>query len=395
MDVTLPWQALTGKPVTHRLVFTLRTYTHLMPSSEDRTRKAVDRVPGAHEPSRVPSMWPDGLRPAGARTSPGLTALPRGCGGRCNEAMIARFAALVRRRPVVSFFALAYLLSWGWWVPIGVAGGVVRGGDPWPTHMPGLLGPLLAAVAVTAVTGGRAAVGAYLRRLCRWRADRRATLMAFSPLAMLAAGLVAILLIEQDVPPWPEYFVISGLPSSVLPMLAGLIVLNGFGEEGGWRGFAQEHLQRRHGPVRAAVITALAWAGWHAPLFVILASFRGFDPLVLPGFFLGMAAGAFVLAQVYNTAGGGVAAAACWHVTYNLASATAAASGTLAAITTTVVMVWAAILLVMAYRAARRRAPSPLLGGRSIRPDDVDDVFPVPRGRPPDAVPGGLGKGGG
>ncbi|SIS24114.1 hypothetical protein SAMN05421833_1504 [Microbispora rosea] len=28
--------------------FTLRTYTHLMPSSEDRTRKAVDSALGAH-----------------------------------------------------------------------------------------------------------------------------------------------------------------------------------------------------------------------------------------------------------------------------------------------------------------------------------------------------------
>jgi integrase len=30
--------------------FTLRTYTHLMPSSEDRTRTAVDRAFGTGEP---------------------------------------------------------------------------------------------------------------------------------------------------------------------------------------------------------------------------------------------------------------------------------------------------------------------------------------------------------
>lgn len=72
------------------------------------------------------------------------------------------------------------------------------------------------------------------------------------------------------------------------------------------RGFAQERLQRRLGPVRAALLTALAWAGWHAPLFVILASFRGFSTTLLPGFFLGMVAGGIVLAHGYNAAGGSI-----------------------------------------------------------------------------------------
>ena len=184
---------------------------------------------------------------------------------------------------------------------------------------------------------------------------------------MLAAGLAALWLSGRPPGPrWADLFVISGLPAAALPMLAGLVVLNGFGEEGGWRGFAQERLQRRHGPVRAALVTALAWAGWHGPLFVILASFRGFSAAVLPGFFLGMLAGAVVLAYVYNAAGGGIAAAACWHVTYNLSSASAAASGTAAAVATTFVMIWAVALLAASYRATRRGTPSPLFGGRSL-----------------------------
>jgi membrane protease YdiL (CAAX protease family) len=265
---------------------------------------------------------------------------------------------------VASFVALAYLLSWSWWIPVALGGGVVRGGDPWPTHMPGLLGPLLAAVAVTAAVGGRPALTRYGRRLLRWRGGWRTALLVASPLVMLAAGLLAARLEGRTAPRWADLFVISGLPAAALPMLAGLVLLNGFGEEGGWRGFAQEQLQRRHGPVRAALLTALAWAGWHAPLFVILASFRGFSAALLPGYFLGMLAGALVLAYVYNAAGGSVAAAAGWHVAYNLSSASAAAAGTVAAVSTTVVMCWAAALLVAGYRANRRGSPSPLLAGR-------------------------------
>lgn len=274
--------------------------------------------------------------------------------------MIAPPFTVLRRWPVTSFFVLAYLLSWSWWIPIAVSGGIVRGGDPWPTHMPGLLGPLLAAVIVTGAVGGRPALAEYARRLVRWRGGWRTTLLVASPIAMLAVGLLAARLVGQAGPRWADLFVISGLPAAALPMLVGLIILNGFGEEGGWRGFAQEQLQRRHGPVRAALLTALAWAGWHAPLFIILASFRGFSAFVLPGFFLGMLAGALVLAHVYNSAGGSIAAAAGWHVAYNLSSASAAATGIVAAVTTTIVMVWAVVLLVAVYRANRRGLPSPL-----------------------------------
>jgi membrane protease YdiL (CAAX protease family) len=284
-------------------------------------------------------------------------------------------AATMRRWPVASYFALAYLLSWSWWIPIAAAGDVVRPGDPWPTHMPGLLGPLLAALVVTGCVGGRPALDRFARRLVRWHGGWPTAVLAASPLALFAIGVFAVVASGTAGPGWQDLFVISGLPAAALPMLGGLLILNGFGEEGGWRGFAQERLQRRHGPVRAALFTALAWAGWHAPLFAILASFRGFSAALLPGFFLGMVAGALVLAHVYNVAGGSIAAAACWHVAYNLASATAAAQGTVAIVATTIVMIQAGALLAAAYQHSRRHLPSPLLGNRSTtarsEPDEV------------------------
>nr|WP_055501709.1 CPBP family intramembrane glutamic endopeptidase [Nonomuraea pusilla] len=271
--------------------------------------------------------------------------------------------AWVRRRPVTSFFALAYAFSWSWWWGVAATGGLVRPGVAWPTHLPGLLGPALAAVAVTAAVDGRRGVSALLRRVPRQGGARGAAL-ALSPLALLAVAVVAARVVDGRWPVWTGLTAISGLPRDVLPMLAGLVLVNGVGEETGWRGFAQERLQDRHGPLRAALLVTAGWCVWHLPLFVIVTNYRGFPPAAVPAFVLGMAAGAVVLACCYNTAMGGIGAAAVWHAAYNLASASAMAEGTIAAVTTTLVMVWAAALLVLARRDRRRGRPSPLWGGR-------------------------------
>ena len=61
-------------------------------------------------------------------------------------------------RALVAFFVLAYALSWSWVIPMAVAHEVVRRGVSWPTHLPALLGPAIAALAVTAWTLGRPGV---------------------------------------------------------------------------------------------------------------------------------------------------------------------------------------------------------------------------------------------
>ena len=74
---------------------------------------------------------------------------------------------------------------------------------------------------------------------------------------------------------------------------------------GGRRGYALPRLQSRLGPMRATLGLAALWAGWHAPLFFILASYGDFNPLILPG--------AFVLTSLYNNTGGSILAVAVWH----------------------------------------------------------------------------------
>src|SRR5215218_5048953 len=72
-------------------------------------------------------------------------------------------AQLIRRYPLVTFFLLAFGITWIVWVPraAGVPVGVV--GQVWTWA------PAIAALLAAALTGGRAAVRELGARLVRWR----------------------------------------------------------------------------------------------------------------------------------------------------------------------------------------------------------------------------------
>ena len=82
-------------------------------------------------------------------------------------------------------------------------------------------------------------------------------------------------------------------------------------------------------------------------------------PMIIGGFGLGICAGALVLSRIAQRTHGSILAAALWHASYNMTSATAASRGMVAAVTTTCVMVWAVVLLIRETR--RRIHPSTLL----------------------------------
>lgn len=241
-------------------------------------------------------------------------------------------AALVANHPLAVYLLLAFLFSWGWWLPMAAAGRIVRPGDADPTHFPGLLGPLLAVFAAAGLTDGRRGVRRLLGRMGRWRVGGRWWLAALSPLAFFAVAAPVARVVDGRWPAWANLGRVNGLPEvGVLAVWALLVVVNGFGEETGWRGLAIPVLQRTHGPLTASLDLTAFWALWHAPLFWILESFRGFGTGTLVGFFVGMACGAVLLTWLVNRSGS-VLVVAVWHGTYNLVAATEAARGTVAAV---------------------------------------------------------------
>jgi len=179
----------------------------------------------------------------------------------------------IRRHPLVSFFALANLLSWVAWVPyvlsldgLGVlpfAYPALLGSSQLLGVLPGAyLGPVTAAFAVTALVDGRAGLRAWAARLWKWRAAPRWYAMALLgvPLSMILIGLLfAGGRIEA-----PS----AAALAAFVPMLLFQFVTTGLAEEPGWRDFALPRLQQRFTPLRAAFILGPLWAMWHFPLFL-------------------------------------------------------------------------------------------------------------------------------
>jgi uncharacterized protein len=266
---------------------------------------------------------------------------------------------------VVAFFVLAYAFSWGWVIPWAATGHTVVQGRGWPTHLPSLLGPLCAALVVTAWYEGRRGVRGLGAGMVRWRIGWRWWLTVMSPLAFFFVVLAVMATTGTEVPARSDFSRFSGLSSGlgVLGVAFMVTLVNGFGEETGWRGYALPQLQRRFGPVAASMIIAVLWAGWHIPQFLFIESYKDFSAAMLPVFVVGLTCGAIVWTWLYNHTRS-ILAVAVWHGIYNATGATKAAtagSGVIAAAMWTFMVLFAVVLLAVEFWHHRDGRPSILV----------------------------------
>ncbi|MFG1961523.1 CPBP family intramembrane glutamic endopeptidase [Nonomuraea sp. NPDC049028] len=179
----------------------------------------------------------------------------------------------IRRRPLLSFFVLANLMSWAAWTPyILSATGLgildftfpsVLGTTQFAGVLPGAyLGPIFAAFIVTAVADGKAGLRRWVGRMMKWRVSWIWYLGAAAgvPTAIIISGFAVS---NEDIHMPPVAVLVAYLPSLLLQM-----VTTGLAEEPGWRDFALPRLQRKFGPLVGTLILGPLWGFWHVPLFL-------------------------------------------------------------------------------------------------------------------------------
>jgi membrane protease YdiL (CAAX protease family) len=224
-------------------------------------------------------------------------------------------------RQLITYFGLAYLISWTIWFPLyGHALGL--------THLPTLpyhhalggLGPLIAAFLTTWIYQKQQGVKLLIKKCFQVRPIIYLLIALFSPflIALVAATI--------------NYFVdnspinLSGLLTSteflqfnLLTYFIYNLLFFGFGEEVGWRGFALPILQQKFNALTSSVILTLFWAVWHIPLFFYKPGFISMSIAGIFGWIFSLLTGSILLTWLYNSSRASILVCAVFHSTVNMA----------------------------------------------------------------------------
>jgi membrane protease YdiL (CAAX protease family) len=211
---------------------------------------------------------------------------------------------MLRRYRLPFFFVLAFLLSWYPWI-IALLKHKQTGPNP--------LGPLVAAIVITAMTEGRSGLKILLRRLIQWRARLSwyaAVFLIPIGTCLLAAALTT--LFGAPMPSLPDQSIWSGM----LDRFIFILLFIGLGEETGWRGYALPQLQQTRSPLIASLILAPIWALWHLPLFGLEIHSNTAIP-----FLIGVFSATILGTWIFNGTRGSVLLQMLFHTTVNTVGA--------------------------------------------------------------------------
>jgi uncharacterized protein len=253
----------------------------------------------------------------------------------------------IRQHPLITFYVLAFGLTWVVWLPraLGADFGLVGRAWTWA--------PAIAALLAAALTGGRLAVSEWASRIVRWRVR-----WYWYVVVILAPGVFSLAVAAcygliggswRAALPW------MALPPAMLPLFLMILFLtDGLGEEPAWRGFALPRLLERHSALVASLIVGVLWALWHLPLLWT----ETIKAQQLPWWLLllDVPAKAIVFTWVFMRTRGSVLIAAILHASTNLftVSPAVATAGDLTLPVLAMAAKWMLILAVALVSLCRR-----------------------------------------
>jgi uncharacterized protein len=270
-----------------------------------------------------------------------------------------------RHRPVLPFFALAFVWTWALWWTAAATGRSATDPAGFMLYMAGGLGPLVGAAWVVHRRGPEYR-RAFLRRVWDPRGIRAPwwlALLAVTTLPpVIGAALASVAGAAATV---PDYSVGIVLAAVLIALAAGLV------EEPGWRGAASDAWQERTRPVWAALGIGALWSFWHLPLSFFEGSYFHALGFGSAGFWLTH----LILVQLgvlwvwlANGSGGSILIAVLAHMGFNttwglLPHSTTGTVITLLALTAATVAVVAATKGDLCFAGADARARQPGLKG--------------------------------
>jgi uncharacterized protein len=197
---------------------------------------------------------------------------------------------LLTSHPFVAFFVLTFAGTWLFFAPmvLGQDGlGLLAYSVPFWLYVVLFLaasfsGPTVAAFVMTAVLEGKPGVKNFLRRYIQWRVGWRwylLFLIGFPALYLIPAtfwmGMAPWQALAQQ---WPTLFTVYLTAVLIFPAIIN------WGEEAGWRGFAQTRLQAHYGALRTSLLVGFLHGVWHLPVFILVTGPAALGPFDLGNF---------------------------------------------------------------------------------------------------------------
>ena len=236
-------------------------------------------------------------------------------------------ASFIRLRPLISFYILAYAITWSIASPILLASrGFIEADPPHWLEPIAAFGPFIAAMLVARIVHGREGPASILASLGRWRVGVRWLNFALlSPVAILLMAWVVVAatggtVVDAERGRLSDLATAAGLFDLIV---VGAIV-QAWGEEPGWRGFAIPRLRQRFGPLLATLALFPVWLCWHLVFFLSRPEFGAAQWL---GFSLGILSAAVWLTFVADGTRSALMALG-WHAMVNVCRGIALAMST-------------------------------------------------------------------
>jgi uncharacterized protein len=254
-------------------------------------------------------------------------------------------------RQLTVFFAVSYLSSWLWWLPLYAPSFGLTVLPIFPFHHAiGGLGPLIASFTATALFEGTMGVRRLAENLVRPRSLLFLSIALFSPfLLAVCAGVIASI-INQVPLHFGGLFTVREFPDfNIAVFFIYNLIFFGWGEETGWRGFALPRLQTRMNALAASLLLALFWALWHWPAFFYRPGYVGMGVGGILGWLFSLTTGSILLSWIFNSTRGSILCTAIFHSTIDIAFTSDFATGSIVSYIGFLITLWG-ILTILVWK---------------------------------------------
>ena len=175
--------------------------------------------------------------------------------------------AFIKSHPVLTYFALTFVISWGGVLILGAPSGMPTTKEQfeklWPiVFLPYFFGPSIASILLTGVFHGKAGLRELLTRLLKWRVSARWYSVALLTAPFLVSPTLFALSLTSPVF-LPGILTTADRVSLILSGIVVGLIFGGLLEELGWTGFAAPGLRRRYSAFTTGLLVGLLWGVWH------------------------------------------------------------------------------------------------------------------------------------